>query len=117
MKITVESLLATNACDSEVNRFAAEWPNGAEVTLANCQRATVLQFDFDWAAGHLLSVQAREAYDAAMAPARAAFRAAMAQATEAYDAAAAIAPVTAAFRAAMAQAFFEACGKPSRSGA
>ena len=72
MKITAQLLRDANACEEQVAIFATQWPDGDEVTLANCRKAAKLGLDFDWAARHLLSAPAWVAYKEATAPALAA---------------------------------------------
>ena len=62
MNITARLLRSKDACEDQVHIFAKQWPNGAAVTLANCRRAMKLGLDLDWAAAHLLSTAASEAY-------------------------------------------------------
>lgn len=63
MLITAEYLRKFGACDPDVKKFGAEWPNGAEITAENCIRAFVkLGLDPNWAARHFLSAQALAEY-------------------------------------------------------
>ena len=63
MEITRLLLESNGAHCSQVDTFAAEWPNGAKVTKKNCLRAAALYLDIDWAANKfLLSGSAWEAY-------------------------------------------------------
>ena len=53
MKITATILRAKDACETQVRRFEALFPNGVEITSELC----VLHadsFDWDWAAEYLL---------------------------------------------------------------
>jgi hypothetical protein len=69
MRITPSQLARLGACADQLGIFRAEWPDGAEVTLANCLRAADL--DFGGAARHLLSRSARAEYDKVRAAAQA----------------------------------------------
>lgn len=63
-KITAEMLIEKGAppgCD-EVIDFRNEWPDGAEVTLENLNRAAELCLSQDWFAAKFLSAPALEAY-------------------------------------------------------
>ena len=62
MNITARLLRSKDACEDQVHIFATQWPNGGVVTLANCRQAMKLGLDLDWAAAHLLSTAASEAY-------------------------------------------------------
>ena len=53
MKITKELLETWGACSTE--RFAAQWPDGAELTLEVVQKALALELDIVWFARHVLS--------------------------------------------------------------
>src|SRR5487761_2795266 len=130
MRITSEMLTEADACDNQAAIFAAEWPDGCEVTPEVAQRAVALGLDLNWAAEHLLPKTALAAYEAARATAWATYLAAPAPALAAYDAArratawaayqaarapagaafeAAWATARAAYKAARAPAFVEAC--------
>lgn len=54
MKITAKSLRDEGASCYQVTRFAAEWPEGCEVTEATLLRAAELHLDLDWFAMHFL---------------------------------------------------------------
>src|SRR5487761_2650295 len=69
MRITPEMLAAACACDNQAAIFAAEWPDGCEVTPEVAQRAVALGLDLNWAAEHLLPKTALAAYEAARATA------------------------------------------------
>src|SRR5487761_2419652 len=97
MRITSEMLTEADACDNQAAIFAAEWPDGCEVTPEVAQRAVALGLDLNWAAEHLLPKTALAAYEAARATAWATYQAARAPALAAYEAVA-------------APAFVEACG-------
>ena len=68
------------ACKDQVDIFEEEWPDGAEVTLANCLRAVELDLDLSWFVANFLSAstwkvfrqtidRAWEAYAEPIAPA------------------------------------------------
>jgi predicted DsbA family dithiol-disulfide isomerase len=90
------------ACHDQVATFAAEWPDGVEITREALLRAAELGLDLSWFADHVLSEQARQAYDVAIAPALQAYRVAIAPALQAYDVA--LEPARQAYRVALAQA-------------
>ena len=50
MRVTVESLTALGACDSQVGVFAAEWPDGVELTRAVLVRAAWYSLPRTWRA-------------------------------------------------------------------
>lgn len=54
MIITHALLREKHACARALGVFAREWPNGAEVTIENCLRATHLGLSISWAAQNLL---------------------------------------------------------------
>ena len=66
MKITKNMLRKHEACSDQVELFAAEWPNGAEVTADNVLRAITLALDVSWLT-HLMTAGARRDYNAAVA--------------------------------------------------
>ena len=70
MLITTQMLRDKNACESQVEIFAKQWPEGAEVTRENCLVALALGLDVRWA-GRLLVFLARTAYNKAEAEAEA----------------------------------------------
>lgn len=88
MKITPEMLRRANACPEHVKIFEQEWPDGAEVTLENVQRAADLGLDLDWFVYELFTVAAQNAYDEAVTVDRAAYYAARDAAQAVYTAAA-----------------------------
>lgn len=55
MIITPALLRERYACAPALGVFAREWPNGAEVTIENCLRATQLGLSLSWVADNLLS--------------------------------------------------------------
>lgn len=64
MKITLEHLKAEQACADQVARFQALFGDSVEATRDLCIKHAG-DFDFRWAAQHLLSDPARAAYRAA----------------------------------------------------
>lgn len=101
--ITPKMLRSKGACPTQLRIFKERWPEGAEVTLKNCQEAARLGLNFDWAAQSLLSAPARKAYREAIAPAEKAYREAIAPALKAYREA--IAPAWKTYKAATAPAW------------
>ena len=93
MKITYAQLRQLGACKDHLVEFERRFGASVEVTERVCvEHASV--FDWDWAASKLLTSAAREAYEAAVAPAalaiasaREEYEAAVASAREAYEAA------------------------------
>ena len=57
MKVRVPDLRKLNMCSYDVARFAAEWPDGAEVTEANILRAFELGLDVNWWAEQVLGLE------------------------------------------------------------
>ena len=124
MKITCELLREKGGSCEQVERFAGEWPDGVEVTYANCLRAAELGLDLNWAVKHLLSAAQRkvynkaaeavlevyneaveaawEVYNEAVAPAREVYNEAVEAALEVYNEA--IAPAREVYREAIAPA-------------
>ena len=84
MKITREWLESNGACD--VDRFAAAYPDGVELTAANIE-ADTHGWDWSWLAGTLLPEPHRDAYYAACKPHLDAYCAARKPHRDAYDAA------------------------------
>jgi len=76
--ITAEWLRKRNACEGQVAIFAAEWPDGVQLSEPGLLRAVALKLDLYWLAGNVLSPPAREAYREAVAPADKAYDEAMA---------------------------------------
>ena len=66
MYITIELLQKHNACQGQLDLFAATFPAGVHVTEAVCL-AVADKFDFDWAI-RLLPVDKLEEYEAKRAP-------------------------------------------------
>jgi hypothetical protein len=106
MKVTTALLRRKGACATQVDKFAALFPAGVEVTEALCI-AHAPMFNWNWAARNLLRATARKAYEEACATARKAYEEACATAWKAY--AEACAPA----RKAYAEAYAEACA-PAR---
>lgn len=55
MHITQQILLDHGACDSDVNIFSDEWPDGVDLTLSVLQRANELELNISWFAEHFLT--------------------------------------------------------------
>ena len=71
-KITLRILKAKGACESQCERFAALFPKGVGVTEALCiKQADEFNWDWDWAAQHLLRAPASAKYERAIDPASA----------------------------------------------
>ena len=62
MRITLNWLHKHMACEKEVIRFQAEWPEGAELTEANLIKAADMMFDLDWFAKVYLPAPLRTEY-------------------------------------------------------
>ena len=84
MKITAELLTRKGACKEQVDKFCDLFPEGVEPTRELCI-AHANDFDWRWAAEHLLSASAAKAYEEACAPAVKAYNEARASAAKAYD--------------------------------
>ncbi len=55
MRITVDVLVKARACEDDIEKFRARWPNGCEVTKDNCIEAFCdLDLSPNWAALKLL---------------------------------------------------------------
>ena len=67
MYVTVDLLKSHNACQGQVDLFAATFPDGVQVTEDVCF-AVCLDFDWDWAAVNLLPPEALAEYNAKDAP-------------------------------------------------
>lgn len=61
--ITVGWLRRRRACPEQIERFKAEWPDGAEPTHENLLRAAELRLNVDWLALTLLRGDALWAYE------------------------------------------------------
>ena len=119
MLITRELLERRAACLDQAAIFAAEWPEGTEITLAAAMRAVELGLDLEWAAEHIMTepavhayrdalASARRAHDEATESARRAHREATESACRAYDEA--MASACRAYDEATASAFVAAFG-------
>ena len=127
MRITLEMLKAHKACKNQYKLFAELFPDGVEITEELCAKHAQ-DFDFEWAARHLLSppmwkacyeaiARHREAYDEAIAPLLKTLDEATAPHRRVYDEAVAphrkafdeaIAPHRKTFSEALAREFFHA---------
>ena len=67
-RITVEMLQAGGACPEAIETFEREWPDGAEVTVANALRASELGLSLSWGK-KWMSISAWLAYEKATATA------------------------------------------------
>ena len=103
--LTAATLVRLGACPEQVALFRATFGDSVEVTPA-LTAEHVDAYKWSWAADHLLSHAARDAYRAAMLSASDAYYAAVASASDAFDAA--VASARDAYRAAMARAWAEA---------
>ena len=106
MKIIKEMLQQANACKEQVAIFNNEWPEGAEITEVNLNRALALKLDLSWIVNNLLSPSQRTTYDQAIAPALATYNKAIAPAGATYKQATASALAT--YNRAIVQAILEA---------
>ena len=66
MRITTETLEELDACQTQIDQFAAEWPNGAEVNVPNVIRAQDMDLNLAWLAKHLLAPDTYEDYSNAL---------------------------------------------------
>jgi hypothetical protein len=62
MIITADYLRLLGADCEELGFFEAEWPQGAEVTVENCQRAVAIGLSLTWLAAHVFRLPAWERY-------------------------------------------------------
>ena len=76
-QITLKMLKVEGACHDQVALFRQHFGRSVEVTREACL-AVALVFDWDWAAIHLLSGSAREAYEVTKVPAWEAYKATIA---------------------------------------
>ena len=67
-KVTAEMLRRKGAACPALTRFQAEWPDGAEVTLANLLRAAELNLNLFWWENHFLPDPLRAEFERQMAP-------------------------------------------------
>ena len=84
MRITLEMLKAHKACKNQYKLFAELFADGVEITEELCAKHAQ-DFDFEWAARHLLSPLMWKAYDEATAPHRKAYEEATAAHRKAYE--------------------------------
>ena len=84
-KITVALLQEHCACSEQVAVFKKLWPKGVVPSLKAIRKASEAGLDLRWAAMHLLSPEARKAYNEAVAPAQKAYDEADAPAWKAYN--------------------------------
>ena len=68
MRVTVKSLRKLRACEDQVALFAAEWPDGVEVSEAVLLRAAEIGLDLDWWAQRVLSPPLLAEYERQRAP-------------------------------------------------
>ena len=108
MIIKLSELNQKTACPSQIALFKKLFGTEVKVTRALCLKHAG-EFDWGWAAEHLLSSPARRAYKKATAPAWKAYKKATAPAWKAYKEA--IATAWKAYKKAIATAFFEASNK------
>jgi hypothetical protein len=112
--ITLEMILAADACPEQVALFNLRYPIGfAVVTLENVLSAMVDGINIYWAGKKLLRGEFKRSYDAEMAEALKVFKAAMAEPRKANNAA--LAEADKAYDAAMAQAFSNAFNAQCRA--
>ena len=79
MKITLAMLRQHNACADQVALFQQHFGTEVEITESVCVAVAPL-FDWEWAARHLLTAPAQDAYDKATASAQDAYNKAKARA-------------------------------------
>ena len=84
MQITVELLKQLGATCEQVQTFAREWPDGAEVTPESVARAVELKLDIDWLACRVLKGKALAEYKRVRASALAEYERVRASALAAY---------------------------------
>jgi hypothetical protein len=73
MKITKRLLQSKGACEEETEKFALLFPKGVELTGALCLKHAA-DFNFDWAAEHLLSPEQLKEYRRIKGPAWSEYR-------------------------------------------
>ena len=112
-RITAAWLRTLRDCPLEVSLFEKEWPDGAEINLANVRRAFALHLSIEWLLSKLLSYTALAAYKEAVAPAWAAYKEAIAPALAAYDEALALALAAYAKAVAPARAAYDEAVAPA----
>lgn len=74
--VTIGLLDAHGICPSARKRFVKRFPEGAEVTLANCRKALAAGFDLGWLIVEMLPPVGRSVYSETMSLALSLFRAA-----------------------------------------
>ena len=84
MKVTAEMLREKGACESQAEKFEAEWPNGVKIAEASARRAKELGLNTRWFAMHFLAHGALKIYLAADAAAWAVYEEATAAERKAY---------------------------------
>ncbi len=82
--VTYRQLIKADACRHQRKLFKDKFGDRVKITPELCQ-AFAQDFDWDWAAEHLLSASARADYKRATAPAWAAYETATATARAAYE--------------------------------
>ena len=82
--VTYRQLIEAGACRHQRKLFKDKFGARVEITPELCQ-AFAQDFDWDWAAEHLLSASARADYKRATAPAWADYKRAMATALADYE--------------------------------
>jgi hypothetical protein len=82
--ITIATLRAHRACAEQVQLFAERFPDGAPMTV-EAAVSVAADFDWDWAAQHLLTPANQRTYDEAHAPIWRAYEEARAPIRRAYD--------------------------------
>ena len=61
--LTAGKLTEIGACLSEVNKFKAEWPEGAEFTLDNLLRGADLELNMEWLAEEVLEEAHQQTFE------------------------------------------------------
>ena len=84
--ITLEQLLAKEACGGQVELFREHFPSGKALVTVKRARALSSVFDWNWAALNLLTPAAQEAYEAVRRSAWEAYKAVRRPAWEAFEA-------------------------------
>jgi len=84
-RITAAWLREHNACAHQLAAFEREWPDGAEITRENVERARDLGLDLRWFARSLLPATAWAKYKRALVAARKEYERATAPARDKYD--------------------------------
>lgn len=83
--ITADWLLHRKACEDQITKFAAEWPEGAELTEANLLRAGELGLDIKWLALRVLPKPLQAEHNWQVVPVNAKFRQQMAAIQAEYE--------------------------------